>query len=1725
MLAAPVGPSPWPSDGSTAVVPVFVTFRTDASPTELATAGASLVESYGAFSIARGPPSALNILRADGRYAQAMPRATVVDLLGGPVDTRELRRPPIWTIDGRGETLAVVHFHGPIKPEWRDTLEAFGVTVLRYLPEQSFIVRGTPRAVEALTTLPVIDGLGEYRAAWKVRPGLTAAADPVDVRIVLFPGEGADGVIAWLAHHGLRMEPRPATESAILGSSRAGDLEWVRARLPSAMISDIAALSSVEFIEPVRTPQPLNAQTAYVLQTNRTFPNSTGDYRYWRYGLDARGQVIAFSDTGLDYDGAPFRHSTSSITIGNLYNVTDPSRRKVVRYVNMGVLTGQLTWPGGAGPWDPFSIKDCSYGHGTGVASTLAGNDNSLGTSPNDGVGLAAKLYMQDIGGFLGGLAVCPNESLLYLPESYDDLFGPAGLVYNDPLAPVRVHSNSWGADTNEYDLQAWMVDSFVWSHPDLVVVFAAGNAGNSPGTIGTPATAKAILAVGGAYNPDSGLAGGQNDLASLSSRGPASDGRIKPTLLAVFDGDSAMSDGNPASGAGNGDLHWAGTSYSTPSAAGAATIVRQYFVDGWYPAARPVPANSMNPSAALVRAVLIASGAQVTGGGTVYRTTDNRWPNNEQGFGRILLSNVLPIAASGDTFRTQVVDSEDGLLTGDEFTTTFHVTNPGRLRIVLAWNDYPGTLGAAKALVNDLDLEITAPDGTVYRGNNFGTFAQGESAPGGSFDATNVEEAVILKAAIAGDWTVRVIGSNVPIGPQRFAVVATGNVDTAYGRVLLDRPSYRESEDVRITVEDSDASSVGVRVASNVEPGGENVTLTRGGPDERWRGTIRTAFGSSGPDGILQVRDRDTITAIYQDLAPPHLSTARAKVEASGATIFDVAVDSIDATSARIRWTTDRPATSEVRYGTDAGNLGIVERDQNLRTGHALVLNGFAADTLYYFDVVSAGRTGNVTIDADGGGHYRFRTAGWGDILVVIGDDSFPATREASYAAALNARGWTWSLWRISDLGPPPLAFLRDRLAVIWQTGLEQYPPFNTSERALVKSYVDGGGRLLVSSHDTAWALASADSPFFSSEGAAWVRGVLKATFACDPATITQARGTTNDPISGAYTGGIPYQPHRDGGAEDELSTNAAGGTSSIVWTDGNQVQGCNPGNQPNGLRWVSSADNGTAGSGVWGGTPSRLGYFAFELTGLDASLADLNVASSIRTDVLDRVLRWLVGISTTAVDRDHPDVVITAPTGGSFAGPTITITWTANAYGPGIGLADIAIEMSADDGQTWEPLAALPGSATTHAWDITARPNGDRYRIRITAEDDGTPALRGEAMTPTFRIAQAAGDSVGPVLWAGSVRVDPRPPGAGSPTLFNATADDRLRGGSPVARAELFVRSTPPAPADTGSGLPMDAADGRFDEPLETLTWSGALASPPGSTCIWIHARDTAGNWGPYASTCFLVIFVGPDSIPPASADVDSVRTANAGQDLSIGWATAWDEGLYGGTTAYRVLRGTSPQGPFVDVSGLLFADGSARYEFIDPGRAADASDYFYRVETLDATNNTGPPAALAAKVRIGFGAGLNLLGMPLDLTDASLGSLAASATWSDAWTFDACAGATAWSSALPSDVTTFGVPLGRGFWMNASASGMLISLGIVPTTARIGLCDGWNLVALPGFASGVTVRNVKDATGADAVMGFDTTGPFHVQLLADADVLAPGRGYWVRVATASEWIVPGW
>ena len=634
----------------------------------------------------------------------------------------------------------------------------------------------------------------------------------------------------------------------------------------------------------------------------------------------------------------------------------------------------------------------------------------------------------------------------------------------------------------------------------------------------------------------------------------------------------------------------------------------------------------------------------------------------------------------------------------------------------------------------------------------------------------------------------------------------------------------------------------------------------------------------------------------------------------------------------------------------------------------------------------------------------------------------------------------------------------------------------------------------------------------------------MLKAGFACDPSSIAQVVGTSGDPVSGAFSGGVAYMPHRTGGADDEIAAYSLGGPSVIVWRDGG-VSGC-AGNAPIGLRWVSSTNNGTAGAGAWGGTPSRLEYFAFEITSVDTNATDLRPDSAARARILDSALRWLVGTSATSLDRDHPSVSFTSPAGGNFSGPTISVNWTAAAFGPGIGLASFSLAYSPDEGQTWFALAAVPGTARSLNWSIAGLLNGRDYRLRILAADNGTPSLTGEAVTnETFTVDAPGGLFAGPVIRAGSLRLGPDPPGAAALVRFNATADATRSGRSPIDAAELFLSTTRPSTPD-GTGLPMAAADGAFDGPVENVTWNGPLATAPGTTCAWVHARDAGGSWGPFNVTCFVVIDTGPDILPPAPAVLASVGFVNASADIQVRWAKAWDDGLYGGTVVYRVWRASSAAAPYTRVGSDIPATGAATYAFVDPGRGGgDPSNEFYRIETLDAANNTETAATVAAKAWIPVAAGPNLLGMPADPGSGTLSTLANGVPWSEAWTYDACGAGFAWTRVTPTQGTTARVVAGQGFWFNATAAGQVAVLGLVQAQTSVRLCAGWNLVALPGFLGNGTVGRVKAVTGADSVVGFDAVDPFHTRPLPDTAPLVPGEGFWVLVPAATTWTVAGW
>ncbi len=96
-----------------------------------------------------------------------------------------------------------------------------------------------------------------------------------------------------------------------------------------------------------------------------------------------------------------------------------------------------------------------------------------------------------------------------------------------------------------------------------------------------------------------------------------------------------------------------------------------------------------------------------------------------------------------------------------------------------MTFTDWPAAVNASAAnvRVNDMDLEVLTPGGTLYRGNVIDT-NQGLSTPGGSPDTINTTEMVILNTPEIGVWTIRLRATAVNMGArQGAAVVATGDV------------------------------------------------------------------------------------------------------------------------------------------------------------------------------------------------------------------------------------------------------------------------------------------------------------------------------------------------------------------------------------------------------------------------------------------------------------------------------------------------------------------------------------------------------------------------------------------------------------------------------------------------------------------------------------------------------------------------------------------------------------------------------------------------------------------------------------------------------------------------------------------------------------------------------------------------------------------------------------
>ena len=134
------------------------------------------------------------------------------------------------------------------------------------------------------------------------------------------------------------------------------------------------------------------------------------------------------------------------------------------------------------------------------------------------------------------------GDTSLLIPSNLEtDLFYQ---LYS--IANAKIFSNSWGSSSDHtYSINSYQTDKFMYDNPDTLVLFAQGNSGPNSGTVASPATFKNGVSVGASLNDYQSweaytLYGTStndnlnvNSLAYFSSRGPTTDGRIKPDITA----------------------------------------------------------------------------------------------------------------------------------------------------------------------------------------------------------------------------------------------------------------------------------------------------------------------------------------------------------------------------------------------------------------------------------------------------------------------------------------------------------------------------------------------------------------------------------------------------------------------------------------------------------------------------------------------------------------------------------------------------------------------------------------------------------------------------------------------------------------------------------------------------------------------------------------------------------------------------------------------------------------------------------------------------------------------------------------------------------------------------------------------------------------------------------------------------------------------------------------
>lgn len=647
----------------------------------------------------------------------------------------------LFAADAADSDFILIQTEQPLNKDMKSELKNMGVMILEYVPDDTYLCNYAGMDLDQIRSLTYVAWANIYMKEFKVAPSLSSgpAAAPAGARSLLELAAAPASTLSTtpklvdVVFHS-NIDPQSIRDKlAAAAHLDASDLKLmqhkIRLNVEKMHFQDLANIDEVRHLEEVFPMQLHNDIARQIL--NLEPPSNPATI------FEGEGQTVAVCDTGFDTGSTTNVHDAFTGRVESLYALGRPNHSN-----------------------DP-------NGHGTHVAGSVLGDGNSTTLGhPVRGTAPSARLVLQSVLDSDGGLGGLPDDLNDLFQKPYDD-------------DDVRIHTNSWGSTVGDgtYNSNSTEVDEFVWQHRDCVICFSAGNEGVDinangiidPQSITPPATARNCITIGATENnrpafsttygrgfgytanpvASDRMADNPDGMVAFSSRGPTSDGRIKPDVVAPgsFILSTRSRDASSSDSLGWGPsadpLYYfnGGTSMATPLVAGCTALVREYLADEH---------QLTTPSAALVKAMLI-NGAQDIAGQYVPSETGGI-PNNAEGFGRVDMAATLSESL-------QVQDEATELDTGDEETTTVSVNDGASFKVTLVWTDRAGS-----TLQNDLDLIIRTEDGQERHGN---------VAPDStSFDRNNNVEQIVWENMHAGDVDIIVRAYRIPSFAQSYALV-----------------------------------------------------------------------------------------------------------------------------------------------------------------------------------------------------------------------------------------------------------------------------------------------------------------------------------------------------------------------------------------------------------------------------------------------------------------------------------------------------------------------------------------------------------------------------------------------------------------------------------------------------------------------------------------------------------------------------------------------------------------------------------------------------------------------------------------------------------------------------------------------------------------------------------------------------------------------------------------